>query len=470
MKSILIATANKNNYETLCSYLEAEYQIEQAADKEICLEMYAQKRYEFVFIEVDFLNSIAAEKDYKNALKPFRKLFPNIDIFVMAPSHAIREAVDAVKAGATNYITYPLNREEVYYLIQSVHEQRRMQSELNYLRKEFWHGDSYAVFRTNSSKMRNIFDQVRAVSETKSTVLLTGDTGTGKGIIARLIHQQSQRNKNQFISVHCGAIPETLLESELFGHEKGAFTGAIRRKLGKFEIAHQGTIFLDEIGTISLPMQIKLLQILQERKFQRVGGEETLGTDVRIIAATNDNLKELCEKGLFRQDLYYRLNVFPIEIPSLKERIEDIPLLVDFFLKRLNRLYSKNIFEVHPQVLHAFQEYEWPGNIRELENLIERAYILESSGSITPESLPLELFKDKIALTTFVPDVSLTLEQVRRQQIEKIERLYLLELLRKNHGKINTSAAIAGIGVRQLHKLMKKYNIQKNDFKSSSKN
>lgn len=466
MESMLVATAERKRYEITRLYFSNEYIVDWASDRERCMAKCAKTRYEFIFIEINFLRENSQSSDYRNALKPFWRLFPNIDIIVLVPAEEIRGAMDAVKSGATNYLTYPFTREEAHYLINSILEQRRMKSELKYLRNEFWHGDSYAVYRTNSAKMRKVYEQIKAVASTESTVLLTGKTGTGKGIIARLIHQESRRNKNQFISVHCGAIPETLLESELFGHEKGAFTGAIRRKFGKFEIAHKGTIFLDEIGTISQGMQIKLLQILQERTFQRVGGEEILSTDVRVIAATNDDLKTLCAQGLFRPDLFYRLNVFPIEIPALGERLEDIQLLVEFFLKRLNRLYSKNILDIHNDVLHAFLNYDWPGNIRELENLIERAYILESTNIITPESIPSELFDGKIALGAFHPDLSLTLQQVRNKEIEKIECLYLIELLKDKHGKINETAKAAGIGVRQLHKLMLKYKIDKEKFKN----
>jgi transcriptional regulator with GAF, ATPase, and Fis domain len=285
-------------------------------------------------------------------------------------------------------------------------------------------------------------------------------------VIAQLVHQHSKRSEKQFISVHCGGIPDSLLESELFGHEKGAFTGAIRRKLGKFEIAHSGTIFLDEIGTISTAMQISLLQILQDRTFQRVGGEHVLKADVRVIAATNTNLLKMVEEGTFRSDLYYRLNVFPIELPRLEDRIEDIPILVENFLKRLNKVNAKHINDIHPEVLDAFQCYPWPGNIRELENLLERAYILELSSILTPKSFPADLFRNGKKKNKNSVDTSLTLHEVRQREIERAERQYLNELLLKNHGKIKPTARDAGIGERQLNKLMHRYGILKEDFKS----
>ncbi len=284
--------------------------------------------------------------------------------------------------------------------------------------------------------------------------------------MANLIHRHSNRRDAQFISVHCGAIPDTLLESELFGHEKGSFTGAVRRKLGKFEIAHGGTIFLDEIGTITPSAQIKLLQVLQDGAFQRVGGEETIEANVRVIAATNADLKKMCDDGQFRKDLYYRLNVFPIELPPLRGRVEDVPYFVEEFLKIMNRLNTKEIHDTHPRVIEAFKNYSWPGNIRELENLMERAYILESSSVLTPESFPGELFESETLSATVSVDAGLSIAEVRRKGIEDIERNYLKEQLAQNRGKIQGTAKAAGITTRQLHKLMKKHGIRKEEFKS----
>jgi transcriptional regulator with GAF, ATPase, and Fis domain len=349
---------------------------------------------------------------------------------------------------------------------ESITESIMMHSELDYLRDQFWHIDSLGLVQTKSPAMKSVFDKIRSVSPTKSTVLLLGDTGTGKSVLAKLIHQHSNRKDAQFISVHCGALPDTLVESEMFGHEKGAFTGAIKRKLGKFEIASGGTIFLDEIGTITPSAQIKLLQILQDGTFQRVGGEETLETDVRVIAATNANLKKMCDEGQFRKDLYYRLNVFPIEIPSLKERIDDIPLFIETFLNHLNKFSAKAINGIHPGVLQAFKVYTWPGNIRELENLVERAYILETSAVLTPESFPNELFDSESNPVFLSFNETLTLAQARQRGIEEIERNYLKEVLARNNGKIGKSAEDAGISTRQLNKLMNKYKIRKEEFKT----
>jgi transcriptional regulator with GAF, ATPase, and Fis domain len=343
-----------------------------------------------------------------------------------------------------------------------------IKSELDYLRDHFWQSDCLETIQTKNSEMKKIYNKIRSVAPTKSTVLLTGETGTGKGVLAKLIHRHSNRQDKQFISIHCGAIPDNLIESELFGHEKGAFTGAIKKRIGKFEIANGGTIFLDEIGTIKPSAQIKLLQVLQEQEFYPVGSEISIQTNVRIIAATNDNLKSLSDQGTFRQDLYYRLNVFPLEIPSLRKRIEDLPYFVDFFLKRLNQFHQKEIIGISPQVIDALIQYEWPGNIRELENLIERAYILETSNMLSPESFPNELFENANSVAYLHLDTSIPLAQVRKKAIEDVERNYLKEVLSKNKGVIHTSAQETGVSVRQFHKLMCRYGLRKEDFKLKS--
>ncbi len=350
-------------------------------------------------------------------------------------------------------------------MVDSIHELTLIQSELEYLRSSFWQADSLEIVHTKSPLMREVFDKIQSVAPTKSTVLLIGETGTGKGVLAKLIHRHSSRKDASFISVHCGAIPDTLLESELFGHEKGAFTGAVRRKLGKFEIAKGGTIFLDEVATITPSAQIKLLQIVQDGIFQHVGGEEDIHADVRIIAATNMELKQMSDEGQFRKDLFYRLNVFPIEIPPLRERKEDIPILAETLLKNLNRFHSKEIEDVHPDVMKAFESYSWPGNIREMENLMERAYILETSSILTPEGFPSELFSGETGVPAMSVDTSLTLAQMRENAVRGLELSYLSELLKANKGRIDATARAAGISSRQLHKLMKRYNLRKEDFK-----
>ena len=464
MNSILVVSKEQEVFRIFLSCFSSKSRIVKAHSKDAALAMLRKKPYDLIFIDLEILRESSSE--YKTALQPFWHLFPTAEIIVMFSQEMIREAVKVVKAGANNYLTYPINLDELRYITESIHESKIMQSELDYLREQFWLSDALEIAQTKNLAMQKVFIKIRSVAPTISTVLLTGETGTGKGVLANLIHRHSNRRDNQFISVHCGAIPETLLESELFGHEKGSFTGAYRRKLGKFEIAKEGTIFLDEIGTITPSAQIKLLQILQDKTFQRVGGEEVIEANIRIIAASNIDLKKLSEEGQFRKDLYYRLNIFPIEIPPLRERVEDIPHLVEVILKKMNKFHSKEILDVHPHVMEGFQRYSWPGNIRELENLIERAYILETSSILTPESFPSELFESEAPSVSIKTDASLTLAEVRQQSIEDIERLYLKKLLANNKGKIKDSATVAGISTRQLHKLMKKYSFRKEQFKS----
>lgn len=341
-----------------------------------------------------------------------------------------------------------------------------VQAELSYIKDRFWHARANEIIVTHSPKMKAVYEKVKAVANTSSTVLLTGETGVGKSMIAKLIHEHSMRKHEPLVSVHCGAIPDTLIESELFGHEKGSFTGAIRRKLGRFEIAKDGTLFLDEIGTVSPAAQIKLLQVLQESIFQRVGGESDIKVDVRVIAATNDNLKDLVDQKTFRADLFYRLNVFPIEIPPLRERIEDIPHICRNLLRKLNTQYGKNIENLSDQAEQALVQYPWPGNIRELENVIERAYIIECSSLLQPESLPSEFFTPTSKSAIIPMDTQLSLAEVRNRAIEDVERQYLKEILTKFQGRINETADAAGVGVRQIHKLMSKYGFDKKDFKA----
>ncbi len=463
MRYILAATEDRAAVEIIRSAFRRSFHVDEASTVQGSIDHSRKRRYEFIFIDLDLIDGQRSVGG--DAFRLLRQAFPSAEIIVMTPPERIREAVEAVKAGAANYVTHPLNADEVRYVVESIHEGIRAQSELDYLRDRFWQSDSLEVVQTRNPAMRTVFDQVRLVAPTKSTVLLSGETGTGKGVLAKLIHRHSNRGEVQFIGIHCGAIPDTLLESELFGHEKGAFTGASRRKLGKFELAHGGTIFLDEIGTITPAAQIKLLQVLQDGTFQRVGGETLIETDVRIIAASNSDLGEMVEKGLFRNDLYYRLNVFPITIPPLRERREDIPQLTEIFLKQMNRFNHRGIHYIHPAVMDAFQRYPWPGNIRELQNLVERACILETSSILTPASFPAELFADRTPTAPSPAEAQLTLADVRSRAAVEAEQRYLRELLARTGGRINRTAEAAGITVRQINKLMHKYGMRKEEFR-----
>ncbi len=471
MKSILIASPDKRACEIIQETLGEEYTIQITDNLDGCLELFREKRQEFTFIDLTLIHQAEPKtkyqmSDYEQVLNRFYEIFPTASIIILSPLESIRSTVQAVRAGATDYLLYPLDAMEVRYVMESVSEHIQIQAELNDLRKEFWKQEYLGVVHSNSPAMQKVFDEVEKVAGTAMTVLIMGETGTGKGVLAKLIHDHSLRSDKPFIHLHCGAIPDTLLESELFGHEKGAFTHAVQRKLGKFEIANGGTIFLDEVSTMTHSAQIKLLQVLQDKIFQRVGGTADIRVDVRVIAASNANLQQLSEEGSFRSDLYYRLNVFSVVVPPLRERMEDIALLTQEFLKRLHQRYDKVIKGLHPNVLKAFENYHWPGNIRELENLIERAYILENTSLLTPESLPSDLFNFDQTVAESPLKISANLAEARNKAIEAFEYQYLKELLLEHHGRINQSAQMAGITPRQLHRMLTKYSINKDEFKN----
>lgn len=465
MKKIHFISGNGQLTASVKDRLKKMYSIQCTANMVVALEYLSTTQAEFVFVDMGILQQAALDSSYKAVFQTFGLVSPHIRIVVLVEPGLLREAVKIVNEGADAYLTYPLVPDEIQLTVNNMVEKARAELELDYLREQVWQEDEFNLSQTKSPAMIKVFDNLRAVASTKSTVLLLGETGTGKGFTARFIHKLSLRRNERFIEVHCGAIPDTLVESEMFGHERGAFTNAIKRKLGRFEIAKSGTIFLDEIGTITPAAQIKLLQVLQDGVFQRVGGEEDIQADVRIIAATNTDLKQLCDDKQFRSDLYYRLNVFPIELPPLRHRKEDIPLLVEIFLAKLNTFHLKGILDVHPQVLEAFLSYSWPGNIRELENLMERAYILEKASVLRPENFPLDLFSYQAEIIPGKIDPGLTLSQVRQQETARVEQIYLDLVLKQCRGKINESAKAAGITTRQLNKLMTKYSLRKENYK-----
>jgi len=469
MDTILIATQDPHTSAAMRRTLSPDGRIQVADSADQVWELIKIGACDCLFIDLCLMEALSDtlghKRDPKTLVQHIKGLRPLMAIVIIADNADVRKAVSYVKNGVNNYITAPFDADEVLLVIDEISIERRQQSELSYLRERMWKDESLDIVQTLSPTMKRVYDNVISVGPTKTTVLLLGETGTGKSFTAKLIHRHSNRKDGPFISVHCGAMPETLIESELFGHEKGSFTGAHRRKLGRFEVASGGTIFLDEIGTISKTAQVKLLTVLQESTYQRVGGEQTLTANVRVIAASNADLKQMCAEGLFRKDLYYRLNVFPITIPQLHERKEDIPLFVHAFLDKFNQFNTKAIQDVHPGVMQALIQYDWPGNIRELENLLERAYILETTSELTPESFPSELFDNAEPITEIAIDTSDTLAAVRQNGLAEIERRYLKKVLSRNKGKINASAAEAGVSTRQLNKLMHKYNLDKATFK-----
>ncbi len=466
MKNILVITGNEQAGAEIRAVFKSPGHVLGVSNLDGALRSRSKKRHDLVFVAFDAILSAPGKPGVRDVVRVLKERYPGAEIVLIASSEDIPKAVEGVKAGASTYVNLPVNPDEIRLVVDSLDEKAIIRSELDYLRDRFWHSDVMDLVRTENQAMHQVYQKIRAVAATRATVLLSGETGTGKGVLARLIHSHSNREKERFIAVHCGAIPDTLVESELFGHEKGAFTGASRRKLGRFEIARDGTIFLDEIGTISNAVQIKLLQVLQDGEFSRVGGEDTLFANARIIAATNLDLKKMTETGDFRKDLFYRLNVFPIEVPPLRQRIEDVPLLAETCLNRLNREFQKSIQTIHADVVSAMQAYAWPGNIRELENLMERAYILETSPVLTPSGFPAELFNECPRDNPLFVDASIHLSEARRRAVESFERRYIESLLAGHHGRIGSAAEAAGISSRQLNKLMSRYRIRKETYKN----
>ena len=462
---VLVISKAQDVIELISKALSGKVVVEHATSVSTALQIYPQNPSDIIFTDLKQLESEVSTENFGEAIKPFKKYNPNVKIIVLTSKTDIRRAVYAVKNGAENYLTYPIDGEEVLLVFTSIEDLRVKDLELDYLRDRFWKTEWLDIIHSKNPVMREVFQNIRSVAPTIANVLLLGETGTGKGLMAQLIHRHSRRYDDPFISVHCGAIPDTLIESELFGHEKGAFTGADRRKLGKFEMARGGTIFLDEIGTITPPAQIKLLQVLQDGTFSRVGGSEELKTDARIISATNEDLKQLVEKGLFRKDLYYRLNIFPIKISALRDRMEDLPHLVDLLLNNLNTKYGKGISKLHSAVKEGFKTYDWPGNIRELENILERAYILENSNMLGPQHFPPELVMMTSHIDSLPDREELSLTEARQIAIEEFEHDYLRNLLKQCKGKINLAAKKAQITTRQLNRLMTRHEIRKDEFR-----
>jgi DNA-binding NtrC family response regulator len=370
-------------------------------------------------------------------------------IVVMTAFGEVSTAVDAMRAGAADYLLKPINFDELLVIVDKVFETQELRRETRQLRARVRDRSAPGNIVGTSAPMQRVFEVVDQVAPSKATVLITGESGTGKELVANALHQKSPRAHGPFIKLHCAALAEGLLESELFGHEKGAFTGAVARKEGRFEAANGGTLFLDEIGEIAPAIQVKLLRFLQEHEFERVGGTHTLKVDVRVIAATNRNLPAEVGKGKFREDLYYRLNVVALEMPPLRERASDIPLLAQFFLDRYAKANAKPIESFTPAALELMTGYAWPGNVRELENAIERAVVLTTGKQIEPKVLP-QAVRPQHAAAAGAP-------QVPGATLEEIEKYAILETLKAAGGSTSKAAEMLGISTRTIQYRLHEY-------------
>lgn len=408
-------------------------------------------------------------KNGMELLQEVRKVRSDLPVIIMTAYGTVESAVQAMKEGATDYILKPIKIDEMEMLIEKALTVSRLQAENRDLRQELKtiYGPGNIV--GNHPAMQRVIQLIHQVAGTKTTVLVQGESGTGKELVARAIHYESDRSSKPFVVINCAAIPSTLLESELFGYEKGAFTGASKTKKGRLELADKGTLFLDEIGEMPRELQVKILRVLEEQKFQHVGGTEDIEVDNRIIAATNKDLKQAVEAGIFREDLYYRLKVITLSIPPLREKKEDIPLLVEHFLRKHREVQKKNVSGVSEEALRLLMDYPWPGNIRELENVLLRAIVLCPSNCIEAEDLPAELQREGERREGKVPVDRQELKRMKRlaqQKIkEEMEKKFIEEALKRGEGNVLRSAEMVGMDRRQFQNLIKKYGISSKEFK-----
>jgi len=364
-----------------------------------------------------------------------------LGVIVVTAVGDVKTAVRAMQAGASEYLVKPFDIETLQAVVARTLERQALMKEVLYLRSEVEGYHAFVDIVGRDENMLEIFELIERVADSDATVLITGESGTGKELIARAIHQQSHRVQKPFVAVNCTAIPEQLIESELFGHERGAFTGAVQRRIGKFELAHGGTLLLDEIGSMRLDMQTKLLRALQEREIERIGGERTIKVDVRIVAATNADLRELVKTKAFRDDLYYRLNVIPVFVPPLRSRKNDIPLLIQYFLAKYNRQFNRCVRGFSLAAMDALQTYDWPGNVRELENIVERLVVISKHESIQLRELPLDLQSSHTPLVEQLEQEGYDL----RKAVQQFEREYIRRVLEKTHWNQTLAARMLGI-------------------------
>lgn len=411
--SILAIDDETDMLKTYESILKKKYTLTVAESTEQGEKLLAEQNPNLVLLDLRLPGMDGLE-----FLKKVRPLFPETEIIVVSASRDIADAVEAMKLGALDYIPKPFEVNELLVTIEKALEKHALMKENLYLKEMLKETTSYCNLVGQSQAMKKVFATIEKVAPTDSTILINGESGTGKELVARAIHQKSRRSAKPFVAVNCAAIPENLLESELFGHERGSFTGAHERKLGKFELADEGTLFLDEIGCMSPAMQSKLLRVLENKVIERLGSEKGVEVDVRIISATNIEFQKAIEEGKFRSDLYYRLNVIPLPLPPLRERKEDIKLLAEYFVKKFNKEVKKEINGLAEAALNNLQKYDWPGNVRELQNIIERAVVLSSGRLIEELDLPIA---DQRIVPTLAPGANMieSLDQYEKEMIEK---------------------------------------------------
>jgi two-component system, NtrC family, response regulator HydG len=444
-----------------------KYRVDEAPDGMLAVRMVKERGpYDAVILDVNMPKMSGLE-----ALAKIKEASPATFCLVLTAYSNVKDAVCAIKNGAFDYLEKPVDAERLLKLIDSANEAKNLVQQASFSAPELQFDEGRSIIGASSS-IQKVFDVIYRLAKVETSVMIRGESGTGKELVARAIHFNSHRKKGPFVAVNCAAIPENLIESELFGHEKGAFTGADRRKIGKFQFAEGGTIFLDEIGDISLTMQVKLLRVLQERKFTPVGSNQELSADIRVIAATNRPLEKMIEQDTFRADLFYRLNVMPIKLPPLRDRREDIAPLADYLLAKFNRLHHRRITGFDKSSQNALKLYNWPGNIRELENVIEHAFIIEATDVIKLEALPEHIQslitgkgqgssvpgEDGASMLSHVSDLNFP------QLKERFEREFLIRALKAFDGRVNQTAEHTKMTKVTLLRKLEKYGIDPKQY------
>ena len=453
MEKILVIDDEKSILDLLSVVFEKEgYSVETSLSATRAVELMGNEDFDIIISDIKMPKMSGME-----LLRYVRKNRPDIPIVMITAYGTIKQAVEALKAGAMDYIVKPFDVEELKIIVAQGLEKKRLKEENLFLKKELKERYDFEKMIGKSKVMQEIYNLIEKVARTDSTVLITGESGTGKEIAARAVHYLGTRLERAFVSINCGALPENLLESELFGHVKGSFTGAVFNKKGMFEVAEKGTLFLDEVGEMSPWTQVKLLRALQDKRIRRVGGTEEIPVDVRIIAASNQDLKKSIDSGKFREDLFYRLNVISFEMPPLRKRKEDIPLLVTHFLKKYCNGMGRQMKRIAPDVIDVLETYPWPGNVRELENAIERVVAIEERGTITKGSLPKEMLQpDEKHETTPAIEPGFDLNSV----MDEISSGYVKQALQFSRGNLKEAANVLGVNYRSVRYLVEKHGLK----------
>ncbi len=460
---ILIAEDSAAAREGLQRLLEGALGIavDTAADGGQALEALTARPYSIVLTDLE-MPRVGGMK----LLEEVRKRRLPVAVVVTTGYGGIDEAVRAMRLGATDFLTKPIDVDHLRLVVERALRERALQDEVAELREQLHDRFAFRGILSKSPAMQRVFELIAHVGQTASTVLIQGETGTGKELVARAVHQASPGRSGPFVAVNCAALPETLLESELFGHEKGSFTGAAGQRKGRFELADGGTLFLDEVGDVPAAMQAKLLRVLQERRFERVGGSKSVEVDVRVVAATNRPLREMVQDEKFREDLYYRINVVRIDLPPLRDRAEDIPLLAVHFAEKFARP-GEAPKQITPEAMELLLRYRWPGNIRELENAVERSCVTSRDGTIRPENLPVEVTQSPRRRVAFSVDVTRPLDEQLAALNAAFEERYLRRALRKCRGSLNRASRLTGLSRREIAAKVERYKIDPSDFSKS---